>query len=139
MIILFTYILSCLTHLNQCGAKFYHYYVIYWQWILTCFLIQFLPTYVVNSNMKTKKILDRHYVCRFHDPCLDIMPTFMKKKQSPLLFSFHVFFLCVFFLLHLFSDYLTSASARVSSRQLASAHVSLLLNLVLPLLTILFH
>ena len=38
--------------------------------------------------------LDQHYVCRSHDPTLDISPTFVKKskKSSSILFFFHVFF-----------------------------------------------
>ena len=50
--------------------------------------------------------LDRHYVCRLHDPCLGLMPTFVKKTSSFLFFlclfsfvsfSFASFFFCVFF------------------------------------------
>ena len=99
-------------------------------------------TVMYYQHLVRLELLDRHYVCRSHDPFLGLMPTFVEKKPSSLHFSF-----CVFFLLRLFSfgsflciffsDYLMSA--RVSSCQLVSACVSLLLNLVLPLLIILFH
>ena len=65
-------------------------------------------------------LLDRHFVCRSHDPCLGLMPTFVKKRPSSLLFSFRIFFLLRLLYVSFFSDYLMSAL--VSWRQLVSVY-----------------
>ena len=95
--------------------------------------------YKIDSKMGM--FLDRHYVCRSHDLTLGISPTFVKKEKSSSLFFFLSFFLlrlffASFFLLRLFLHLFFRLFIDLPLSKLAPAHVSSLLNLVLPLLTI---